>query len=207
MKAEETLKSLFYAGEKRPTMWWDEFEKQLSHAFTIIRKDQKREVYSDAMKLRILLQKVNADFLQSVKAAMSIEINRILLLMTVDQVMTTFRNEVNRKNPSGMSINNNRTRRINQMNNRGRRPINSRGRGNNNNSYNNNNHTLNRGNTPRGRGRSRGHPNARFITGNNGRRIEIYPSYNFPPEIWNTIPHAERRKINEERQQYRANKR
>ena len=104
LKAVETLMSLFYVGEKRPTMWWDEFEKPLSHAFTIIHKDQKREVYSDAMKLRILLQKVNADFLQSVKAAMSIEINRIPLFMTYDQAMTTFHNEVNRKHPPGMSI-------------------------------------------------------------------------------------------------------
>ena len=80
-KAEETLKSLFYAGEKKPMMWWDEFEKQLSHAFTIIHKDQKREVYSDGMKLRILLQKNNADFLKSVKAAMSIKITRIPLLI------------------------------------------------------------------------------------------------------------------------------
>ena len=37
--------------------------------------------------------------------------------------------------------------------------------------------------------------------------IEIHPSYNFPPEIWNVIPHAERRKITEERTQYSNNKR
>ena len=46
LKTEETLKSLFYAGESKPNMWWGGFEKQLSHAFTIIHKDQKREVYS-----------------------------------------------------------------------------------------------------------------------------------------------------------------
>ena len=65
----------------------------------------------------------------------------------------------------------------------------------------------NRGGPSRGSGRSRGHPDARFITGTNGRRLEIHASYNFPPDVWNAIPHAERRRINEERQQYRENKR
>ena len=27
IKAEEILKSLFYVGEIKPAMWWDEFEK------------------------------------------------------------------------------------------------------------------------------------------------------------------------------------
>lgn len=203
LKAEETLKSLFYAGEKKPAMWWDEFEKQLSHAFTIIHKDQKREVYSNEMKLRILLQKVNADFLQSVKAAMSIELTRVPLMISYEQALMTFRNEVNRKHPPTMSNSNSRSRRVNEVNNRGSRPSGGRGRGNNNSRNSNNN----RGNAPRGRGRSRGHPDARFITGTNGKQLEIHASYNFPPEVWNAIPAAEKRKINEERQQYRANKR
>ena len=77
IKAEEVLKSLFYAREKNPAMWWDEFKKQLSHAFTIIHKNEKREVYSNVMKLHILLQKINADFLQSIKAAKGIELAQI----------------------------------------------------------------------------------------------------------------------------------
>ena len=204
LKAEETLKSLFYSGEKKPSMWWDEFEKQLSHSFTIIHKEQKREVYSNEMKLRILIQKVNADFLQSVKAAMSIELTRMPLMMTYEQALMTFRNEVNRKHPPGMSSNVSRPRRINEVNNRGPRSNNGRGRGG---SYNRNNHNPNNRSISRGRGRSRGHPDARFVTGTNGRRLEIHASYNFPPEIWNAIPQTERRRINEERQQYKANKR
>ena len=68
IKAEVTLKNLFYAGEKKPHMWWDEFEKQLSCSFTIIHKNEKREVYSNEMKLRILIQKINVDFLQLKKS-------------------------------------------------------------------------------------------------------------------------------------------
>ena len=157
------------------------------------------------MKLRILLQKINADFLQSVKAAMSIELAHIPLMMTYEQALMTFRNEVNRKHPPGMTNNNNRTRRINGVNNRGPRYNNGRGRGRGS-GYNSNNN-ISRGGPARGRGRSRGHPDARFITGTNGRRLEIHASYNFPPEVWNAIPHAERRQINEERQHYRESKR
>ena len=207
VKAEKTLESLFYSGEKKPHMWWDEFEKQLNHAFTIIHKRERREVYSDEMKLRMLIQKVNVDFLQGVKSAMSIELTREPLMMTYDQAMMTFRNEINRKFPPG-TVTNNRTRRVNEVSTGPRYNQAGRGRG------------RGRGGrgggrgrgmssgvrTGRGRGNNRGHPNARFITGTNGRTLEIHPSYNFPPEIWNVIPPNEKRKIIEERNNY-SNKR
>ena len=215
IKAEETLKNLFYAGERKPHMWWDEFEKLLSRSFTIIHKNERREVYSNEMKLRILIQKINVDFLQGVKAAMSIELSREPLLMTYEQAVMTFRNEVNSKFPPSMSSNNNRTRRINEMS---RSPGNPRPNG-----YNSYGRGRGRGrggrfsgrgrNGPngrgpgRGRGQSRGHPDARFVTGTNGRTIEIHPSYNFPTDIWNVIPYAERKRIIDERTQYSNNKR
>jgi hypothetical protein len=37
-KAETILTSLFYSGEKKPHMWWEEFEKQLTSAFTIFNR-------------------------------------------------------------------------------------------------------------------------------------------------------------------------
>ena len=96
-------------------MWRDEVEKQLSHSFMIIHKNEKREVYSNEMKLRILIQKINVDFLQGVKAAMSIELSRCPLLMTYEQAIMTFRNKVNSRFAPNMSPNNTRTRRINEL--------------------------------------------------------------------------------------------
>lgn len=207
-KAEKTLESLFYSGEKKPHMWWDEFEKQLNHAFIIIHKKERREVYSDAMKLRILIQKINVDFLQGVKAAMSIELNREPLMMTYDQAMMTFRSEVNRKFPPGLTSNNNRTRRVNEVSTGTRSNTFGRGRGRGRGGRNGGRGrgANNGGRSGRGRGNSRGHPHARFITGTNGRTLEIHPSYNFPAEIWNVIPVNEKRKIIEERNNY-SNKR
>ena len=34
-RAEEIIRTLFYTGEKKPHMWWSEFEKELSRAFAI----------------------------------------------------------------------------------------------------------------------------------------------------------------------------
>jgi len=212
VKAEDTIRNLFYAGEKKPHMWWDEFEKQLTHAFINLHKGERREVYSNEMKLRTLLQKINVDFLQGVKAAMSIELTKEPLQMTFEQALMTFRNEVNTKFPPGMSSSNTRTRRVNEISrssgggrfsgyNRGR----GRGRGGRNGGRGRGN--FNGRGQGRGRSNSRGHPGARFITGSNGRTIEIHPSYNFSPEIWSVIPHAERRRITEERTQYSNNKR
>jgi hypothetical protein len=62
-KAEVILTSLFYAGEKKPHMWREEFEKQLTSAFTIYSKREGRVVHSPDKKLRILLNKVQADCL------------------------------------------------------------------------------------------------------------------------------------------------
>ena len=44
------------------------------------------------------------------------------------------------------------------------------------------------------------------MKGTNGRIIEIHVSYHFPSDIWNAIPSAEKRRVNDERRQYRVNK-
>ena len=180
LKSNETLKSLFYSRDKKTAMWWDEFEERLSHFCTIIHKNEKRKVYSNEMKLRILIQKINAIFLQSLKAAMSIELTRVSLMMTYEQALVTFRNKVNRKHPPEMPNNNSRSRRVNEVNNRRSRSNNGRGCGCSNNHNGANNNRV----TPRGREHSSyGHPDARFITGANERKLEIHASYNIPPEI------------------------
>ena len=63
LQADTTLETLFYAGEKNTHMWLDKFESSLTTAFTVYARNEFRAVHSDAMKLRILLKKVNADFL------------------------------------------------------------------------------------------------------------------------------------------------
>ena len=207
IKANQTINNLHYAGEKRPHMWWDEFEKGLTYAFTVVDKRERRVVYSDEMKLRILLQKVNVDFLQPIKTAINVELYKLPVTMTYNQALMNFRNEVNRKFPPDLSPMTNRNRRVNEANtsrtntyNRGRGRGRQGGRG--------NNRGGGRGNRGRGRSRgtNRGHPDARWIDGIDGTSIEVHPSYNFPPHIWNLLPQGEISRINSERQQYRGSR-
>lgn len=200
LKADKIIENLFYAGEKKPHMWWDEFEKQLNLAFTIYDQREKREVYSDHMKLRILHRKISADFLQHVKASINVELNRDPVTITYAQALSVFRDEVNRKFPPEVSNNNSRARRVNEANTGGRggrgRGRGGRGRG-------------GRGGRGRGgrhgdgRSRSRGHPDARNITGNDGNQIEVHASYNFPSPVWNNIPSAEKERLKQERINYK----
>ena len=55
-------------------MWWDKFEFELTSSFTSFDLKERRSFYSDQMKLRMLLKKVNADFLQHTKAALKVDI-------------------------------------------------------------------------------------------------------------------------------------
>ncbi len=52
-QCNQTINNLHYSGEKRPHMWWGEFEKRLTYAFTVVDKREHRVVYSDEMKLRM----------------------------------------------------------------------------------------------------------------------------------------------------------
>ena len=74
-KAVDKIDNMFYAGEKPPHMWWDEFEKELNWAFTTCDINEGRTVHSNEMKLRILLKKIKADFLAATKAGINIELS------------------------------------------------------------------------------------------------------------------------------------
>ena len=52
---------MHYTGEKKPIMWWSLFERRLTNAFQVFDKKEQREVYSDQMKLRSLLGKINCE--------------------------------------------------------------------------------------------------------------------------------------------------
>ena len=65
-------------------MWWSKFENELTTTFTTYYLKEGRVVHSNEMKLRILAKKVNADFLQSSKAAIKVELTRIPMTMTYE---------------------------------------------------------------------------------------------------------------------------
>ena len=113
VQADKVINDLFYSGEKKPHMWWDEFEKQLSTTFTTYDRAGQREVHLNKMKLCILNRKILADFLAATKASINLELARDPITITYEQALAAFRNQVNQKFPPDISTGNNtRTRRI-----------------------------------------------------------------------------------------------
>ena len=99
-------------------MWWEEFEKQLTAAFVAYDKHEQRVVHSNAMKLRILLGKIKADFLANVKAGINIEITKTPMTMTYENALAAFRNEVNNHHPPRINTHNVTRRQIRETNQR-----------------------------------------------------------------------------------------
>ena len=182
-------------------MWWEEFEKQLTKAFTIYERNEGRNVFSDSHKLRILIRKVDADFLNQIKTSINLELTRDPVTITYDQALTTFRNEVNLKFPPQVG-NTRRTRRINEIDshydgyhysdNYGR-GYGNRGRG-----------RSGRGRGGRGRGRGRGgnYP-TRSVQLSDGSHIDVHPAFHFSPQVWDMMPIEERDRIHDERNEHR----
>ena len=99
IKAERTIRDLFYPGVKRPSMYWEKFEKELNHAYAILDRHYSRVVHSDDDKLRQLLnERVNADFLNTTVSVLKIELVKVPMNLSFEQAMTALRNEVNNYN-------------------------------------------------------------------------------------------------------------
>jgi hypothetical protein len=63
------------------------------------------------MKIRMLIDKITADFLTPTKAQSEIELSRIPMTITYDQSLVLFRNMVNQKHPPQVGAVNHWTRR------------------------------------------------------------------------------------------------
>ena len=210
-RADRVLDTLFYSGEKRPHMWWGEFERVLNEAFTIYDRREGRQVHSEHMKLRILCRKVTADFLQSARSTIQLELAKDPITITYQEALTSFRNQVNLKFPPEMSAANNRSRirRVQEFNSRHRGRGHS-GRGGRYNSYRGNSRG---GRFGRGGGRvgNRSHQSnnrrnrndARMVRCQDGTEIEVHPSYKFNDAEWNALPEAERNRISLERSNHK----
>jgi len=164
-QAKKIISSLFYSGEKRPHMWWDKFERQLIFAYSTIDKKEGRSVYSDDMKLRHLMGKVNADFLSSIKGSLHLELARVPMTLTFSMALSAFRNEVNRKFPPEIGI---ATRRVSRQVRQVQRG--GRGRG---------GKGLRNNSKP-----TRTRTDSDIITLIDGKQIEYHPSFKFPSHIF-----------------------
>jgi hypothetical protein len=195
-EADEVIKTLFYGGEKPPHMWWSEFEKRLTRAFNAYVKREGRIVHSDSMKIRMLVDKIKADFLTPTKAQLEIELSRVPMTITYDQALSLFRNMVNQKHPPQMGVAHNRARRqINEasssISGRDARGRAGYGRG-------------GKGGRQGGRGRSgrQTRTDSRMITLTDGSQIEYHASFNFPRHTYLKMKQEDRDTLKRERAAY-----
>ena len=193
-EADEILKTLFYGGEKPPHMWWSEFEKRLTRAFNAYVKREGRIVHSDSMKIRMLVDKIKADFLTPTKAQLEIELSRVPMSITYEQSLSLFRNMVNQKYPPQMGVVQNRARRhVNEVSTGGRG---SRGRA-----------AFGRGGKGgrhggRGGRGGRQRTDSRMITLTDGSQIEYHASFNFPRHTYLKMKQEDRDNLKRERAAY-----
>ena len=67
LAADNDIQELYYAGEKKPHMWWDELGIRMTNVFAIVDKYLGRQVHTDEFKLRLLNKNIRADFLITMK--------------------------------------------------------------------------------------------------------------------------------------------
>ena len=193
-EADEVIKNLFYAGEKPPHMWWSEFEKRLTRAFNAYVKREGRIVHSDSMKIRMLIDKIKADFLTPTKAQLEIELSRMPMTITYNQAIALFRNMVNQKHPPQMNANKTVRRNVNEVSTGGRGKGGARGghgRG-------------GRGGRHGGRGGKGGkqRTDSKMITLTDGTQIEYHASFNFPRHVYLKMKQEDRDTLKRERAAY-----
>ena len=148
--------------------------------------------------MRKLVSKVNANFLSQTKATIQMELTRQPLVITYDQALANFQNEVNRKFPPEL-VHNWVQKNINEVKSgqgRGGRGGGSCG-----------------SNAPKGYNRSsvalskRTRNNSKMITLMDGTVIEVHPSFNFGPAVWNKIKEQDKQDLQDAREAYKKGQR
>ena len=82
-------------------MWWIDFEIRLCLAYQTYVKHEGREVHSDQMKLRTLLEKLTCDWLGQIKSSIKVRLFDWPMTYTFAQALQAFKTEVNIKHPPG----------------------------------------------------------------------------------------------------------
>ena len=139
------------------------------------------------MKMRILLDKINVDFLSQTKTSVETELEKIPCQLNYSSALKLFRNKVNSKYPLQTTTQTSTRRRgIQSANSRqyggaksGRSRSRGRGRG--------FRRSGRGGRGNHGKRRSSGHPNARMIVCTDGTHMEVHPSYQFSSMQWEVI--------------------
>ena len=82
-------------------MWWIEFEIRLCLGYQTYVIHKGREVHSDQMKLRTLLEKMTCDWLGQIKSSIKVRLSDRSMTYTFAQALHALKTELNIKYPPG----------------------------------------------------------------------------------------------------------
>jgi len=210
--AEKVIESIYYNGERKPHMWWMEFERQLRLAYATIDKAEGREVYSDVQKLRHLIQKVKADFLSHQMVAISMKLSERNAAFTFDQALESIRDAVNLKHPPSMTDQGSTTRvnrHVRETNARGRssnhggRGRGGRGHQGRGSGQRNNEHTLRKDAFRQKHEVTKSRNDSEILRLNNGKWFEYHPAFAYATEMYQEFPPDLKAKMKTQRDEYR----
>jgi Reverse transcriptase (RNA-dependent DNA polymerase) len=219
--AEKILETIYYNGERKPHMWWDEFERQITLAYATVDKTEGREVYSNAQKLRALVGKqLRADFLAPQLASINTELTRDPMTYTFADAMKAVRNVVNQKHPPTMNSNyttagtsTRTTRHVRESSSH--RPRAHGGRGHGGRGTNQRTNQSGRASAPRtGRTHSfsrksdvtKTRNDSEIVRLNNNKWVEYHPSFLFSSDLYQEFPADLKDKMKRQRDEHRRSR-
>ena len=194
-KAREIISNLYYIDEKPKHMWWTKFQTELDWAFATYTKRYStngRQYHPNEEKLRILLDKVRANYLSNVKAMIKVQTG-VNVNYLYSHACLAFKTEVNAKYPSGVNNDNRTSRYIRQTQSR-QRGKDGGGGG----FLNNKIQQFNK---------FWKHDDAEMVKLKNGSKIKYHASFNFPDPIYNNFPENLKDRMRQERSSYNTRKR
>ena len=177
----------------------------------MIDKDATRPVHTDGMKLRMLNTKVRADFLNSMKTNIQMEMNKVPRTITFQNALANYRNVVNEKFPQDQSAHTKKRRIQSTRSSHGGRGSGVRshngrghnsgrgsqfGRDNNNNRYGSDNGGGNRTSARR--------EDEWKVVGKNGKPVAVHPAYQFNRDDWFNLPEQVRHQLTAMRKEHKA---
>ena len=95
ISADNDIQELFYTGEKKPHVWWDESEIRLNNSFAIIDKDAGRQIHTNESKLRLLNKNIRAKFLTTKTMTIGMQMSIITMNIAYFSELSKYRNTVN----------------------------------------------------------------------------------------------------------------
>ena len=110
LAAENDIQELYYAGENKSHMWWEEFVIRLTNAFEIIDKYAGREVHIDKSKMRLPNKNIRADFLTTMKTTIEMHMSSTPMTTTYSSVLANYRNTFNQTFPNEYTVKRNNIR-------------------------------------------------------------------------------------------------